>query len=637
MLAFFRGWQPSTLDGARMAASLGLPAPDRLISARTDACTFALMPGLVGPPARPGLKVPAVLPCGDRVMFAGWFDNQAEIAARLGVPNNDAATVYGHAAARWGDATELHVVGEYCAVIDRPHLGQVRLARSPLSAPPLHCHRSQLGVAAASTPRALFALGLPRELNEERLAMHLHAAAHDAEGGWYKGIEAVQPGMVITLTQSGERRCKPYDPRSLSELRLPRDEDYVEAAEELLGEGIARSIAGFRRPATLLTGGLDSTIVASHLLDRLPQGQNLPSFTWTSEADAKLTDSAFEFADERSRVVAFAAMHPRIEAHFLDNAGRGFDHGLQDLFMLSGITTAGVGVLYPYHGAFAAARGRGCDLVIGAGFGNATFSNEGRRAYIEFFRKGRLRQLWRALAARPGDSRPVWRRFLTLTLLRLLPEPAWRAVSRWQGVEPTSIHRLAGALSPDWHGRAALERSARQVDPAKDRPFFRSREEEIASMASEMDADGSDMMQALQQRHCIAYRDVTRYRPFIEFCWRLPVNQLMRDGESRFLARRMGLGRLPEEIRTETRYGLQLGDWHLRLSRQCQDLLSELRMLEQDAKVCRLVDVSRLIRMLEQFPDIDCFDRDLMLQYQIALPNGVAAARLIRFLDGSNG
>ena len=156
-------------------------------------------------------------------------------------------------------------------------------------------------------------------------------------------------------------------------------------------------------------------------------------------------------------------------------------------------------------------------------------------------------------------------------------------------------------------------------------------------MASEMDADGSDMMQALQQRHCIAYRDVTRYRPFIEFCWRLPVNQLMRDGERRFLARRMGLGRLPEEIRTETRYGLQLGDWHLRLSRQCQDLLSELRMLEQDAKVCRLVDVSRLIRMLERFPDIDCFDRDLMLQYQLALPNGVAAARLIRFLDGSNG
>jgi len=495
----------------------------------------------------------------------------------------------------------------------------------------------KLGIAAASTPRALFALGLPMELNEERLAMHLHAAAFDSAGGWYKGIEALPLGVVVTVNRDGERRSKPYDPAGHREVRLTRDEDYVEAAEELLGEGIERSIAGFRRPGTLLTGGLDSTIVASHLLDRMPTGQNLPSFTWTSEPEANLADSEFHFADERSRVAAFAAMHPRIEPHFIDNAGRGFDHGLQDLFLLGGVTTTAVGLLYPYHGAFAAARSKGCDLVIGAGFGNATFSNEGRRGYIEFFRQGRPRQLWRALGARPGDRRPIWRRFMTLTLLRMLPEPVWRAVSRWQGVEPASVHQVAGALNPDWPGRARLETAARGADPAMDRPFHRSRKEEISALASQMDADGSDLMQAFQQRHRIAYRDVTRYRPFIEFCWRLPVDQLMRDGGGRFLARRMGRGRVPEEIRTETRYGLQLGDWHLRLARQREGLLTELRLLAQDPQVCRLVDLPRLVRMLEQFPANDRIERDLILQYQIALPNGIAAARLIRYASGSNG
>lgn len=620
-----------------MAASLSLPAPDRLISAHSAETTFALVPGIVGPPASPGNPVPAVLPSGDRVLFSGWFDNQAEIASQLHIPGSDAATVYGHAVERWGDATELHVVGDYCAVVDRPRLGEVRLARSPLSAPPLHYHRSEQGVAAASTPRALFALGLPAELNEERLAMQLHAAAYDAEGSWYKGIETLPPGIVVTVTRNGERRSKPYDPTEFTELRLTRDADYVEAAEELLSEGIERSVAGFRRPGTLLTGGLDSTIVASHLLDRLPSGQNLPGFTWTSEPEANLADSEFHFADERSRVAAFAAMHPRIEPHFIDNAGRGFDHGLQDLFLLGGVTTTAVGLLYPYHGAFAAARSKGCDLVIGAGFGNATFSNEGRRGYIEFFRQGKLRQLSRALGARPGDHRPIWRLFLTQTLLRMLPEPVWRAVSRWQGMEPASVHQVAGALNPDWPGRARLETAARSADPAMDRPFHRSRKEEISAMASQMDADGSDLMQAFQQRHRIAYRDVTRYRPFIEFCWRLPVDQLMRDGEGRFLARRMGLGRVPEEIRTETRYGLQLGDWHLRLARQREGLLTELRLLEQDPQVCRLVDLPHLIRMLEQFPANDRIERDLILQYQIALPNGIAAARLIRYASGSNG
>lgn len=620
-----------------MAASLGLPAPKRLLSAQLDNCTFALLPGLSGPSVRPGTRVPAVLPCGDRVLFTGWFDNQAEVAARLGIANSDAATVYGQAAAHWGDETELHVIGDYCAVVDRPRLGEVRLARSPLNAPPLHYHRSDLGLAAASTPRALFALGLPRELDEDRLAMQVHAAAYDAGGGWYKGIATVRPSEVVTATRTGERRCRPYDPTALPELNLPRDEDYVEAAEALLGEGIERTIAGFSRPATLLTGGLDSTIVASHLLDHLPCGQTLPSFTWTSEAEANLADNQSHFTDERARVLAFAAMHPRIEPHFIDNAGRGFDDGWQDLFLLGGATTTAIGLLYPYHGAFAAARDQGCDLVFGAGFGNATFSNEGRRGYVELFRRGQLRQLWRALAARPGDGRPVWRRFLTLTLLRMLPEPAWRAVSRWQGVEPASVHLLAGALNPDWPGRAHLEKAARNADPSIGRPFHRDRAEEIAAQANQMDADGCDVMQAIQQRHRIAYRDVTQYRPFLEFCWRLPVEQLFRDGEGRFLARRMGQGRIPEEIRTETRYGLQLGDWHLRLARQRTELLTELRLLARDPQVSRLVDVPRLIRMLEQFPADDRIPRDLMLQYQIALPNGIAAARFIKYVNGSNG
>ncbi|WP_374591250.1 asparagine synthase-related protein [Novosphingobium sp.] len=634
MLAFFRSWGPSALDGARMAASLGLTEPGRLIQSHRDGASYALFPGLWGAPLKS--PVPAILPGGDKVLFTGWFDNLHEIATRLGVPPQDAALVYGHAVRRWGDEADLHVVGCYCAVIDRPDSGEVRLSRSALTAPPLHYHRSARGIAAASTPRALIALGLPARLNEERLAMHLHAAAFDAPGGWYDGIEALQPGVVVTATREGERRAKPYDPTALSELRLPRDEDYVEAAESLMAEGIARTVAGFNRPGTLLSGGLDSTIVASHLLDRLPPDQTLPAFTWVHEAGSQVADSPSHFADERSRVESFAAMHPRVVPHFIDNAGRGFEDGLLDLFLLAGTTATAIGLLFPYHGAFAAARSAGCDLIIGAGYGNVTFSGEGRRAYTEFFRPGKLRQLWQALAARPGDQRAMWRRFLSLTLLRQMADPVWQAVSRWRGVTVPDPHRIAGALSPDWPGKAQLEAAARRADPAMARPFYRSRREEVAAMASDMDADGSDLMQALQQRHAIAYRDVTRYRPFLEFCWRLPVDQMMRDGQGRFLARRMGQGRLPESLRTEIRYGLQHGDWHLRIGRRREALLAELRTLHGDPQVRRMVDTARLIQMLEEFPADDQVEREVVLQYQIALPNGLAAARLIRYVSGTN-
>lgn len=621
-----------------MAASLGLASPDQLRWASLDSCTFARVSGVWEPPIarHDAVAVPTILPSGDRALFAGWFDNRAEIAATLGIADGDPAWVYGHAVERWGDAADLHVIGEYCAVLDRPRLGEVRLARSPLHAPPLHYHRSTQGIAAASAPRALIALGLPAELNETRLAMQLHAAAFDAEGGWYKGIEALQPGVIVTAGPDGERRSKPYDPTALSELRLKRDEEYVAAAEELLGAGISRTIAGFRCPATLLTGGLDSTLVASHLLDRMPQDQILPSFTWTSEAGADLADSATHFVDEKSRVEAFAAMHPRVEPHFLDNAGCDFDQGWSDLFILGGVTTSSIGLLYPFDSAFAAARHRGCDLMIGAGFGNATFSNEGRRGYFEFPLRGRFGQMWHALAARNGDDRPVWRRFVSLVLLRSLPVPLWRAVSRWRGVDTASVPQVAGALNPDWPQRKTLEQAAYRIDPATVRPFYRSRREEVAATAGQLDADGRDLMQALQQRHRLAYRDVTTYRPFLEFCWRLPVAQLMRDGQGRFLARRMGQGRLPEEIRTETRYGLQYGDWQLRLARKRISLIAELQSLECDPQVSRLVDIPRLINLLQDFPANGTMAGNLALQYQIALPNGIAAARLVRHVSGRN-
>lgn len=621
-----------------MASSLGLPAPETLRFHRDGAAGYALTPGLFGAPAgRPGrIPVPAILPSGDRVLFTGWFDNRAAIAARLGLPDADPATVYGHAVARWGDEAECHVIGSYAAVVDRPGRGEVRLARSPFSAPPLHFHHSARMAAAASVPRALFALGLPAELDEERLAMHLHAAVTDRPGGWYKGIEALQLGAVATLTRAGVRRARPYDSAANPPVRLKRDADYVAAAEALLDEAIDATLPGFRQPATLLTGGLDSTLVARHLLDRMPADQRLPSFTWTCEPGHEGRDSAFHFADERPRVEAFAAMHPRIEPHFLDNAGLGFDDGMQDLFLLAGVAPAAIGLIYPYHGALAAARQRGCDLVIGAGGGNTTFSAEGRSAYTEYLLSGRWRQLWRALAARPGDTRPVWRRLVSLSVLRALPEPLWRAASRWRGAIPGNPHRTFGALNPAWPGRAALERQAAADDPGLTRPFYRTRAEEVRAIAAQTDADGFDLMQGLQQKYRIAFRDVTLYRPLVEFCRGLPVDQLMRDGESRYLARRMGQGRLPEAIRTETRYGLQHGDWHWRIGQRRAALLAELRQLREDPAVGRMVDVGRLIALLEAFPDSPGTDPDLAYQYQIALPSGIAAARLIRYVRGTN-
>ncbi|MDE2435200.1 MAG: hypothetical protein KGM49_02965 [Sphingomonadales bacterium] len=621
-----------------MAASLALTAPERLVATGDDTTAFASVRGLWGDPSYPASKasVPAVMPNGDRALFVGWFDNKAEIAARLGVAPDDPARVYAHAVERWGDQAERHIVGAYAAVIDRPGRGEVRLARSPVTAPPLHYHRSGRMVAAASVPRALLALGLSSEIDETRLAMHLHAAPYDTTGGWYKEIEALQLGVVVSVTAETERRARPYSLEHVAETRLRSDAEYQEAAEALLDEAIDRTVAGYRRPGTFLSGGLDSGIVASHLINRLPTGQILPTFTFVNEPGWEARETRWRFEDERPKVEAFAAMHPTVRPTFVDSGGSASVDGMDDLFLLAGMAPASIGLLYPYHGMFAAARQQGCDLLIGAGMGNTTFSNDGARGFVEFLVTGRWRQLRRALAGLVEDHRPLWRRFAALSLVRAAPDPLWRAIVRWRGTMPADFNGVAGALNPDWPGRAALSRSARAADPSFIRPFYRSREEEVASMARQMDADAFDLMQGFQQKFSMAYRDVTRYRPFVEFCWSLPTDQFLRDGEMRHLARRMGRGHLPEETRTERRIGDQHADWHLRIGRRRDDLLAELRGMRDNPQIARLVDLPRLIGLLENFPEFPERDPSVAYQYQIALPSGIAAGRFIRHVSGSN-
>ncbi len=97
---------------------------------------------------------------GRIVAFHGYFDNQEQIASALGAGREDLARLYGLAVERWGDEADRKIVGEYCSIVADPNRNQLRLARSPLRAPPLyHFHDDRLA-AAASVPRTFFAAGV---------------------------------------------------------------------------------------------------------------------------------------------------------------------------------------------------------------------------------------------------------------------------------------------------------------------------------------------------------------------------------------------------------------------------------------------------------------------------------------------
>ena len=98
-----------------------------------------------------------------------------------------------------------------------------------------------------------------------------------------------------------------------------------------------------------------------------------------------------------------------------------------------------------FHSLWRGARAAGCDVVLGADYGNFTFSAEGGWGFPEYLLRGRWRQLWLALRDAEDDDRSLLRRFLALSVLPFLPAPLWHWQRRVRGPAGHFRDRLAAA------------------------------------------------------------------------------------------------------------------------------------------------------------------------------------------------
>ena len=621
---------------ARLAASLCSGIGDSAASAEFDGLHFAYRPLRPNPGLTRSWR-PALLP-GDRVAaFHGYFDNAREIAAQLDADATDLARLYGMAVLQWGDDADQRILGEYCAIIVEPNSRTLRLSRSPFRAPPLHYYHDAHLAAASSVPRALFTAGVVQRLNEVRVADSALINFSDAESTWFEGINRVPVGSVVELQRGLPRKIRVYyDLNALPDVRMDSDADYIARANELLDEGVRACQAGFKTPGVALSGGLDSPQVAVRTLNALPDGQRLPTFTFHPEKGYDGRVDRGMSGDERAFVEAFTMMHPRLEPHFTANEGYGHDHRWNEFFHLMGGAPSHLCNMYVYHGLFAAARDRGCDLLLLAEWGNCTFSDKGDWGFVEYFLKGRWRQLWLALSRHPHDDRSILRRFVAKSLVPLLPNSLWKPLMRlWHPKERLLID-MASPLSRQYRAASGTDRRMKKAGLVLERYQPRDRRHAQRLYFQNCESETAEVYQAFEQMYGVPQRDPMAYRPFVEFCYGLPVELFMRDGTMRWLAKEMARGLMPEEQRINWLNGRWDSDWHLRIGRRRTEYLDELDRIAKDERLAAMLDIPRLRAALENFPAQTELDKQKYFDVELAVPRGLLTARFINYVEGSN-
>ena len=578
---------------------------------------------------------PATLADGRIAIFHGYFDNATAIAAELRADRFDLARLYAAAVDAWGDQADLKIIGDYCTVIADPNRGQLRLARSPLRAPPLYHFQDGELVAAGSVPRIFFAAGVPHRLNERRVADSGMINFLDQEASWFEGIHRVPLGSIVELRRGQPRTLKRYyDPLAVSEVEVGSDAECIARVEELLDEAVRICLAGFGKPGVTLSGGLDSPQVAVRTLAALPSGQKLPTFTFHPEPGYDRITPAGMIGNEQPIVQAFAKLHPGLELHFTANEGYGHDHRWSELFHLMGGAPSGLCNMYVFHGPFSGAAKEGCDVLLVSEWGNNAFSDKGYWGFVEYLLKGRWRQLWMALRKFPVQHRSMLWRFGAQSILPLLPTPIWRLVRKAILRGDQSMLELMQPFTQDYRRASGAEQRLAGLVFDRYQPWNARHARQL--LFQNDDGEGAEIYQAFEQMYGVPQRDPMAYRPLVEYCWGLPTRMFMRDGEMRWLAKQVAKGRMPEEQRANRLNGRWDADWHLRIGRRRGEYLAELDRLASDERFTAMLDVPRLKAVLEDWPEQTETDPNRYAPRQFAVPRALLTARFINYVEGRN-
>jgi asparagine synthase (glutamine-hydrolysing) len=203
------------------------------------------------------------------VGFAGEIYDLPALRRRWSLPPDaSASAVLGAAWRHEGEAGLARIDGMFaCALADG---GSLRLYRHGSGIHDLYVHDGLQMVAFATHIDALLALpGVPRQLSRRALHEYLRFLDIAAPETIYEGVQALPDGAGWHWWPSS-RLPEPFAPAHEKE-PLPIDFDAATYdAQQRLTHAIARRIEGARRPASFLSGGVDSALIATLARDARP-------------------------------------------------------------------------------------------------------------------------------------------------------------------------------------------------------------------------------------------------------------------------------------------------------------------------------------------------------------------------------
>ena len=578
-------------------------------------------------------------------VFDGRIDNRGDLAGALGLEAAEARLASDAMLAllcwqKWGEGGLNRWVGEF-AVLAWDRETQTLLAiRDQFGRRPLCFHNHADRIVLASMPKGIHALGdVPRKLDENRLIDVLCQFDIDPDRTYFEGIAQLPAASILRADRAGHRITQYYDLRdAIAPVRLKSDRDYAEEAHALFENAVKARLRSVGGVGALLSSGLDSAAnVALAAPDLADRNKRLQAYCWVPQADWTQPAGVRWRGDETEGAQAVAARYPNVDLTRIGEEGISLYDGLDSYLFTAESTVRNVFNLAHMNATARAARAQGAQVLLDGTHGNMTLSYSGRDVGYELLSQGRLLALLREMMR---HDQPV----NELLKLGFRASPQWlvRLVRRLQG-RPATVEALTAAMSAANAGAMTQRQIADKLEETGFSyglyPYRREREFWIERFARYFTTQDAPLRKAFVAMHGIDVRDPYDDRRLVEWCFGVPESQFCRDGQGRWLMRRVMQGRLPDAILDPRGgKGRQSADWHLRLDTDLPRIIEDFQQASNIPEFGNNVDIQRFKRISEGWGrDRAAFDGGrVSMDHATLLPLVASVAKLTLREVGSN-
>jgi asparagine synthase (glutamine-hydrolysing) len=594
-------------------ASIRQPAPDLVFGSSDYRADPVASPG---PPSRPSSLAAFVADLR--------IDNLDDLAPELGLPPTASDDeVFAAAWTRWNFRMLDHLIGGFAFACWDPERRTLFLARDHTGERPLHFTRSlnaNGGFAFASMPHALCALpSVGHRIHVPHAAHFLTALDRRGTDTFFAGVEVLPPAHWIKVSPAGMEVRRYWHPIDAPAIRYRRDSEYIDDFRERFDRAVGARLSDCGNIASQLSGGLDSSSVTVTAARLLTPGRHLTSFTAVPVPGFDGSALFGRFGDEGPMAAEVAALYSNIDHVLVNATGQNLVASFQRDARLTGEPAFNPTNLLWMDAVREAMRRRGLHVLLQGAGGNATISFGGLIGLSDLFRRGQWIKLFRLTRELRAGGHTSWRGAASWATGSLIPSSLRRLYHpdmRNFSLDFTAVHPQ---LASEFHLREkALEE-------------FYGVETSTASVRRSLYDyyDPGVHNGAVAAGWQIEQRDPTQDKRIFEFCFGIPIDQFLVDGQSRSVIRRAMQGRLPDSTLRRTTRGLQAADWSLTVRRALPQLSAELTRTERSPLARHVIDTARLRTLLDTFPDSGYHTSEVCDAWHLALTRGIAAASFL--------